>query len=113
MVTAFTPTKSESYFGRRPKTISPRHLAESISRRMFGVARSATTASSQRTISIPRRFSIPLRTITPGDYIFTFGSGDDGWLFDVGASTILTLTITPAPAQPSQAVTPAEEAASR
>jgi hypothetical protein len=60
-----------------------------------------------------RRFSIPLRTITPGDYIFTFGSGDDGWLFDVGASTILTLTITPAPAQPSQAVTPAEEAASR
>jgi hypothetical protein len=45
-----------------------------------------------------RRFSIPLMTIAPGDYVFTFGSGDDGWFFDVGANTILTVTILPRPA---------------
>jgi hypothetical protein len=44
-----------------------------------------------------RRFSVPLKTIAPGDYLFTFGSGDDGWFFDVGANTILTLTIAPRP----------------
>jgi hypothetical protein len=59
------------------------------------------------------RFSIPLRTVTPGDYVFAFGSGDDGWFFDVGASTILTMTITPSPAQPPQTAAPAREAASR
>lgn len=57
-----------------------------------------------------RRFSIPLRTIAPGEYILTFGSGDEGWFFDVGASTILTVTITPRPApiQQRQAI-PQEE----
>lgn len=63
-----------------------------------------------------RAFTIPLRIITPGDYIFTFGSGDDGVFFDVGANTILTLTITPAPAQPSQTrwvAAPAEVVAPR
>jgi hypothetical protein len=45
-----------------------------------------------------RRFSIPLKTIAPGDYVFTFGSGDDGFFFNVGASTILTVTILPRPA---------------
>jgi hypothetical protein len=52
------------------------------------------------------RFSIPLKTIAPGDYVLTFGSGDDGWFYDVGANTVLTLTITPPPAQPL--ATPAE-----
>ena len=42
-----------------------------------------------------RPFAIPFQTITPGDYVFTFGAGDDGWFFDVGASTVLTLTIRP------------------
>ena len=44
-----------------------------------------------------RRFSVPLKTIAPGDYLFTFGSGDDGWFYDVGANTMLTLTIAPRP----------------
>jgi hypothetical protein len=40
-----------------------------------------------------RRFAIPLATIVPGDYVFQFGSGDDGWFFDVGVSSILTVSI--------------------
>lgn len=41
------------------------------------------------------RFKVPLATIDPGDYLFTFGSGDDGWFFDVGVLSLLTLTIYP------------------
>jgi hypothetical protein len=44
------------------------------------------------------QFSIPLEKINPGEYIFTFASGDDGWLFDVGVSTVLTVSILPRPA---------------
>jgi hypothetical protein len=50
---------------------------------------------SQEDHQYTRGFSIPLERIVPGDYIFTFGSGDDGWLYDVGVSTILTVTIIP------------------
>jgi hypothetical protein len=42
-----------------------------------------------------RAFSIPLKRITPGEYLFTFASGDDGLIFDVGVSTILAVTIVP------------------
>jgi hypothetical protein len=41
------------------------------------------------------RFHVPLATIDPGDYLFTFGSGDDGIFFDVGVASILTLTVLP------------------
>jgi hypothetical protein len=40
-----------------------------------------------------RAFSIPLETITPGMYLFAFASGDDGWLYDVGAVTLLWVWI--------------------
>jgi hypothetical protein len=45
-----------------------------------------------------RQFSIPLEKIDPGEYVFTFASGDDGWLYDVGVSTVLTVSILPRPA---------------
>lgn len=41
------------------------------------------------------RFKVPLDTIAPGDYLFTFGSGDDGFFFDVGVASLLTLTVAP------------------
>lgn len=39
------------------------------------------------------RFHVPLDRIDPGDYLFTFGSGDDGFFFDVGVASVLTLTV--------------------
>lgn len=68
----------------------------------FGtVAQSATVPGQQvrdigerkSTHLYVRRFAIPLTTIVPGDYVFTFGSGDDGFFFDVGVSSILTVSI--------------------
>ena len=42
-----------------------------------------------------RRFAIPPQSVPPGDYIFNFGSGDDGFIFDLGVSSILTVTVAP------------------
>jgi hypothetical protein len=42
-----------------------------------------------------RRFAIPLQAVEPGDYVFTFAAGDDGWLFDVAVSSVLTVTVAP------------------
>lgn len=39
------------------------------------------------------RFKVPLDRIAPGDYLFTFGSGDDGWFYKVGVVSVLTLTV--------------------
>jgi hypothetical protein len=39
------------------------------------------------------RFKVPLDRIAPGDYLFTFGSGDNGWLYNVGVVSVLTLTV--------------------
>lgn len=41
------------------------------------------------------RHSLPLNTMSPGDYLFTFGAQDDGWFNDVAAVSLLTLTVLP------------------
>lgn len=41
------------------------------------------------------RHSLPLNTMSPGDYLFTFGAQDDGWFNDVAVVSLLTLTILP------------------
>ena len=54
-------------------------------------------AETKTTNQYKRAFSIPLKTITPSLYLFAFASGDDGWLFDVGAVTFLWVRIWPRP----------------
>ncbi|MEW8986307.1 MAG: hypothetical protein AB2401_04755, partial [Bacillus sp. (in: firmicutes)] len=39
-------------------------------------------------------FRIPLRHTPPGPYLFSFGSGDEGWRYSVGIASLLTLGIT-------------------
>jgi hypothetical protein len=46
------------------------------------------------------RFHVPLDRIAPGDYLFTFGSGDDGWFYDVGVASVLTVTVAPVAQRP-------------
>lgn len=45
-------------------------------------------------------FSMPLSGLAAGTYAFTFGSGDDGWYFDVGIASVLTISVTPRPRPP-------------
>jgi hypothetical protein len=42
-------------------------------------------------------FSMPLSTLPAGGYVFAFASGDDGWFFDVGVASALSVTITAIP----------------
>ena len=49
------------------------------------------------------RWRFDVQTIIPGEYSFNFMSGDDGWLFDVGVSNILTVQVLPGP--PDQPLT--------
>lgn len=58
-----------------------------------------------------RAFSIPLKTITPGNYMFCFAAGDNGWLYDVGAGTLLVISIVPPPVIPVPASIIADKAA--
>lgn len=41
------------------------------------------------------RWRFNVQNITPGEYGFNFSSGDDGWLYDVGVSNILTVEVVP------------------
>ena len=43
------------------------------------------------------RFHVPLDRIPAGNYLFTFGSGDDGWFYKVGITSILTLSVAKVP----------------
>ena len=41
------------------------------------------------------RWRFDVRTIVPGEYGFSFVAGDDGWIFNVGVSNILTVEVVP------------------
>lgn len=38
----------------------------------------------RRPDQIVHRFDVPLDQIPPGNYVFAFGSGNDGWFYDMG-----------------------------